>query len=94
MKDYELTLVIDSQVSAEDRKKQITKIKKTIEALKGKVGKVDDWGGKKLAYPIKKKDLGYYFLLVIKLPEEAPAELDKKLRLEEKLLRYLLVKRE
>lgn len=94
MRDYELTLVVDPEGSEEDRKKQTAKIEKIIEDLKGKVEEIDEWGKKKLAYPIKKKNLGYYFLWTIKLPEEVIMDLDKKLRLEEGLLRYLLVRRE
>jgi small subunit ribosomal protein S6 len=56
--------------------------------------KTSDWGKKELAYPIKKKNDGYYFLLAVKLPKKTPAELDTKLKLEEGLLRYLLVKKD
>lgn len=94
MKDYELTLVIDPDLTSANQKKLITKIKKIITDLKGKVEKTNEWGRKELAYPIKKKSVGYYFLLEIKLPEKLPAEVDKKLRLEEGVIRYLLVKKE
>lgn len=94
MRDYELTLVIDPDLTSENQKKLITKIKKLITDFKGKVGKTDEWGRKELAYPIKKKTLGYYFLLETKLPEKAPAKIDKKLKLEEGIIRYLLIRRE
>lgn len=94
MRDYELVLVVDPDLTGADQKKQLTKVKKIIEGLKGKVEKIDEWGKRKLAYPIKKKNLGYYFLLIIKLPTEAPAEVENKLRLEEGIIRYLLVRRE
>lgn len=94
MRDYELVLVIDPELSGEDQKKLLAKVQKIVEDLKGKVEKKDEWGRKELAYPIKKKNLGYYFLLAIKLPPEAPAQVDKKLKLEEKIIRYLLVKKE
>lgn len=94
MRDYELTLVIDPDLTSEKQKKLITKIKKIITDLKGKVGKTDEWGRKELAYPIKKKTLGYYFLLETKLSEKEPIEIEKKLRLEEGIIRHLLVKSE
>lgn len=94
MRDYELVLVIDPEISGADQKKQIVKVKKIIEDLKGKVEETDEWGKKELVYPIKKKSLGYYFLLAIKLPLKAPAQVDKKLKLEEGVIRYLLVKKE
>ena len=94
MRDYELTLVIDPDLTSEKQKKLLTKIKKVIVDLKGKVGKTDEWGRKELAYPIKKKTLGYYFFLESKLPEKGLGELEKKLKLEEGVIRYLLVKKE
>lgn len=94
MRDYELVLVIDPDLAEGDRKKEIAKVKKIIEDLKGKVEKTDEWGKRELVYPIKKKKVGYYFLLAIKLPNKAPAQVDSKLKLEEEIIRYLLVKKE
>lgn len=94
MRDYELALVIDPDLTSENQKKLITKIKKTIEDFKGKVEKENSWGEKELVCPLKKKTRGFYFLLSIKLPEQAPAEFEKKLRFEDQLLRYLLVRKD
>jgi small subunit ribosomal protein S6 len=94
MRDYELTLVLDPDLTSENQKKLTEKIKKTIEELKGKVEKFDEWGRKELAYPIKKKKMGFYLLWEIKLPEKAPPELNKKLKLEEEVIRFLLVKKD
>jgi len=94
MRDYELTLVIDPDLTSENQKKLVTKTKKIITDLKGKVGKTDEWGRKELAYPIMKKTLGYYFFLETKLPQKALAEIEKKLKLEEGIIRYLLVRSE
>lgn len=89
-----MTLLVDPEFSEEKREKLIAKIQKVVEELKGKVAKTDEWGRKKLAYPIKKKELGYYFLWEVKFPEEKLGNLEKKLKLEEGLSRYLLVKKE
>lgn len=94
MRDYELVLVIDPDLAEGNQKKEIAKVKKIIEDLKGKVEKTDEWGKRELAYPIKKKNLGYYFLLAVKLPPAVPAQIENKLKLEEKIIRYLLVKKE
>lgn len=91
MKDYELTLIIDPDSKTEDQKKLITKVKKIITDLKGKVEKTDEWGKKQLSYPIKKKNMGSYFCLKINLSPEKVFEIDKKLKLEETLMRHLLV---
>lgn len=94
MRDYELVLVIDPEASGADQKKLVKSVKKIVEDLKGKVEKTDEWGKRELAYPIKKKNLGYYFLLAIKLPATAAIQIENKLKLEEKIIRYLLVKKE
>lgn len=94
MREYELVLVFGADLPEKDQKTFIDNYKKEIVKLKGKVEKVNAWGKKEFAYPIKKQTLGYYFVLEMELPEDVPAKLDAKLRLDETLLRYLLVRRE
>jgi small subunit ribosomal protein S6 len=94
MRDYELAMLVDPGLSEENRQKLLAKIKKIVEDSKGKVGKTEEWGRKKLTYPVKKKDSGYYFLWKLSLPEDIALEADKKIKLEEKILRYLLVRAE
>jgi len=92
MRDYELTLVVSPELTAKKQKEQLEKIKKIITGLKGEVKETEEWGRKQLAYPIKKSEMGYYFWWKIQLPEESLEELNQKLRIEEGLLRYLVVK--
>lgn len=92
MRDYELTLVISPELPAEKQKEKLEKIKKIITSLKGEIKKTEEWGKKQLAYPIKKSEMGYYFLWEVQLPEKSLEELNQKLRIEESLLRYLIVK--
>ncbi|MCJ7829674.1 30S ribosomal protein S6 [Patescibacteria group bacterium] len=94
MFDYELTLILDADLSAEDQKKLTEKIKKIIEDAKGQVEKTNDWGKKELAYPIKKKKMGFYFLWEIKLTPDDLDKIDKKLKIEEEVLRYLILRKE
>ena len=94
MFDYELTLILDPDLSSEDQKKLIEKIKKIIEDTKGKVEKTNDWGKKELAYPIKKKTMGYYFLWEIKADSGQIDKIDKKIKIEEEVLRYLILRKE
>ena len=92
MRDYELALVVSPELTAEKQKEQLKKIKKIIAGLKGEVKKTEEWGKKQLAYPIKGNEMGYYFLWEIQLPEKSLSEFNQKLRIEERLLRYLIVK--
>jgi len=92
--DYELTLILEPDLTTDAQKKLITKIKKLVEDNKGKVEKTDDWGKKDFAYPIAKKNFGYYLLMTFSTDGEGIIGVDKKLKSEEGILRYLLIKRE
>lgn len=91
MKTYELTLVLDGKASSAKKKASIEKVTKLIELLGGKVLKTDDWGVKPLAYEINKIATGIYLMLDVELPPEGAKSLNEKLRLEEDIIRYLLV---
>lgn len=89
-----MTLIFDPNLSAAEEKSLITKIKGLIKGAKGKVDKTDEWGKKSLAYPIKKFKEGAYHFWEISLPDSAPIEIDRKMKLENQVLRYLLVRKE
>jgi len=93
MREYELTLVIDPELTSENQKKLIAKIKKITEEIKGTVKKVDEWGKKELAYPINKKKMGFYFMCDLQLTEDKTEELSNKLKTEENILRFLILKK-
>jgi len=68
---------------------QFTKI---IEGLEGKVSKREYWGLRNLAFRIKKNRKGHYVLLNIEAPAAAVAEMERNMRINEDVLRYLTVK--
>ncbi len=63
-----------------------------IEAAGGKVSKRENWGLRTLAYKINKNRKGYYMLMNIDAPAAAVVEMERLMRLDENLLRYLTVK--
>jgi len=87
-----MTLILVPELG-EKKKEVLAKVKKILENTEGKVEKTDEWGKKTLAYPIKKMTEGDYYFWEVSLPEPAPAEIDKKMRLEDRVLRYLLVRK-
>lgn len=94
MRSYELTIVLDGKITSAKKKSVTQKIEKVVEAAKGKVGKVKDWGVKDLAYKIKKSLTGAFLIFPLELQSESVKPLNEKLRLDEEIIRYLLVKKE
>jgi small subunit ribosomal protein S6 len=91
MRKYELVCILGS-LDEMAKKEIIKKIKDFIVNLGGKIEKEESLGVKKLAYRIKKQTEGDYFLFLIELDSKAVGKLDEKLKREENLLRYLLVR--
>ncbi len=89
MRNYELVLLLDSAVS--EPKKWQEKIKKWL-GSGAEIKKAENWGRKKLAYPIKKKEEAIYLFYLLAADPLALKTLEAKLRLEDKILRYLLIK--
>ena len=87
---YELMLVLDVSASETERKKLFEKIEKAISG-EGKITDKIDLGKKTLAYPVKKKKEANYWLLKLETVGKEAALLSNKLRLEELVLRLLLV---
>ncbi|WP_455475634.1 30S ribosomal protein S6 [Bartonella sp. B17] len=66
--------------------------KGVIEAYGGKVGRVENWGLRPLAYRIRKNRKAYYVLINIDAPAEAIAEVERQMRINEDILRYMTVR--
>lgn len=94
MRDYELTLVLKSDLADSAREKFLAKVKKLIEDLAGKIQSQDLWGKKVLAYPLKREKEGVYAYFILSLPEGGVASLEKKIKIEESVLRHLFVRKE
>lgn len=93
MTNYELMFIIDPTI--EDAKKDATvETVQGIIAADGEVGKVDVWGMRKLAYPIQKKNEGYYVVVEFKASTELPKELDRRLRISDVVMRHLIVNKD
>lgn len=94
MTNYELTIVLPGGFTKAKIKKTKEFVEKVISTFEGKIAKTDDWGNIDLAYPIKNDLTGNFVHFVLELEEERTKELDNKLRLEDDIVRYLLVKTE
>ena len=92
MNSYLLTLVIKPDLEDGDRKTLLDSVTKKLVGEDGKVTKEDFWGNKDLAYPIKKQTKGFFAHFEISADPKNAKGLDKTLKLEEDVLRYLLVR--
>lgn len=86
---YELTLLINPDLTEFDVQKVIDKIKKNITSSKGEVVKEHSWGKKQLAYPINKAEFGYYHTIIFNAPGEIINGLIRELQLAPEIFRYL-----
>lgn len=94
MRQYELALILKPDLSEEARKKILTKVKKILEEVGGKIEKEEEWGKKDLAYRVNRQNEGFFVYWEVNLEPARIANFEPKLRLEPEILRYLLVKSE
>ena len=94
MNKYELTVVLGGKATPAKKKSVQELVEKLVKTLKGKVTKFDDWEKKDLAYKIKKNESGQFLHFELELSSESVKTINDKLRLEEDIIRYLLVNKE
>ena len=93
MINYEVMFIIDDAL--EDAQKEATiETVKGIIATEGEVSNVDIWGVRKLAYPIQKKNEGYYVVVEFKAPADLPKELDRRLKISDNVIRHMIINKE
>jgi small subunit ribosomal protein S6 len=96
MREYELYLIIDADVEEEAAEAIVEKVTQLISAgsdgTAGEVIKVTARGKRRLTYPIKKKVDGQDVIINFHTPPQALAEIERVLKLDEQVLRYLLVR--
>ena len=90
MNQYELMFVLDSVLEDDRREAAIETVKEIISA-DGEVQDVHIWGMRKLAYPIDKKNEGYYVLVDFQASPELPKELDRRLKISDAYIRHLII---
>ncbi|MDD5486736.1 MAG: 30S ribosomal protein S6 [Dehalococcoidales bacterium] len=89
--DYEMVVVFKPAATDLENEKAVENLKTLIEGLGGSIKQVEPWGKKKLAYPIARMTEGYYVLTHFNLDPGKTREMENKLRLNEQVIRHLLV---
>jgi len=90
MKEYELTVLIHPDLEA-DLETPLTKVRDIITNAGGTIIREDNWGKKKLAYPIRREEFGIYVYMDVSLPSDAPLKISNIFNITDEVLRYLLV---
>jgi len=91
MQQYEIVIVLTPLLSVDTAKEAIAKYSKVLTDGGAEIVQEDNWGLKKLAYPIQKKTTGYYHLTEFKAPGELINKLEVELRRDERVLRFLTI---
>lgn len=94
MRMYETIFILLPDLADDDIKDVTGRVEKVIEEKKGELKQLADWGVRKLAYPINKVSRGRYYYLRVDGGADLIAELERRLRLNDKVLRYQTVKLE
>jgi len=92
VKNYELMLIFDPSLEEGTINEELSKITSIIEKSKGTIQKTDTWGVKRLAYPIKRQENGFYVLVNFSSGTEVLTEVDRVNKINDKILRHLIVK--
>ena len=93
MRPYETLIVLNNELGAEIRP-LIERFETLIRSNGGTLDTSHDWGNRRLAYPIKKKHDGRYFLLEYTAAPPVVSELERTLRITDGILRYMTVQQE
>lgn len=94
MKHYEILFITKPTLTEEEDKVRVDFVKEVIEKNGGEIASVVEMGKRKLAYKIGKFERGTYFVIYFKAPAQLLAELNRVIRIQEDIIRFMVVKYE
>ena len=92
MKNYEIMFILSTQLTDEEKQAGVKLVEDTLAKAGAVEIKTEVWGERKLAYPIKKKENGYYVLTLFQMDGTGLTEVETKLNITESILKYMIVK--
>ncbi len=92
-RNYEALNIINPQLEDEAIKGIVERFKNLVES-QAQLVSIDEWGKRKLAYPIEKINEGYYVLMEFSAEPDFPQELERVFRITDGVMKYLIVKQE
>jgi small subunit ribosomal protein S6 len=89
---YDVIYILDPNSTVEEQTVVSTKVEQIVAESKGTVLKKEDWGKRRLAYLVQRHREGHYVFFHVQVTTEAVAELNRNLRLLEKVIKFMIVK--
>ena len=94
MREYEVIFIVHPDLEETAFKEIVDRVTGWVAADGGAVNKIDVWGKRTLAYPIRKKNEGQYVLLNVSIPPEQAASIERNMHLTEPIMRFLVTSRD
>lgn len=94
MNRYEMGVIIRADLDEDAYRAELDRVKGFIDRFGGSIDKIDEWGRRKLAYPIAKLTEGMYTFITYSSAGETPKEVEARLRLQENVLRFLTIRKD
>ncbi len=92
MRHYENLVIVKPTLTAEEIKRQLSNIEDIITSNGGDIVARDEMGMRKLAYPINKNERGFMYVIYFKMDPASIAEVERRYRINEELLRFVTIK--
>ena len=93
MNRYEALYIMDAKLEDAAREAEIEKFSGLVAENGGEVESVNKWGVRRLAYPIDYKNEGYYVLMTFSAKPEFPAELERRMKIADNIVRYKVMRK-
>lgn len=89
---YDLNVILDPNLTDAQLQTEKDAVENQIKRIEGEIVELDEWGSKRLAYPIRKLNEGYYLIYKVKLPTARPKAIEVNLRQRDNVMRAMVVK--
>ena len=89
---YEIGLIINPEATEEEVNKIVDTITDIVNKRKGSIENIDEWGRRKLAFPIKKHEEGIYVFINTDMPGTAFPNIERRLKLSEAVMRFVILR--
>ncbi len=93
MNNYEMVVVFKPNLEEETRKQALERLYDAINS-NGKVGEVDDWGQRKLAYEINYIKEGHYYIVNFESDPSIVKEVERRSQIQDSIIRYMVIRKE